>query len=282
MTTDNDSAGITYSANNATLMEGGSGTPYTVVLDTQPSDNVEIEITLPSDSPDNLELSSGTQAADMPNELITLTFTDTDWNSAQMVTLTLVEDSIASGNANVTIMHSSSSSDSDYNSIPAHDLMVTIQDNEMPTVTIPATLSIDEGNSGDIMVSISHEPVQNVEITLTEDSDEASISPGILTFTPGADAEDDFTPNMTGENYDAGTEDDPNIICNANQLQSMKDDLSAHYELGKDIDASSISTNTCPTSTMIGTCTGFQPIGNCGVDGICRDDAFTSNDESIE
>ncbi len=48
-----------------------------------------IQISLPANSPDNLELSSGTQTADMPDELITLTFTSADWNSAQTVTLTL-------------------------------------------------------------------------------------------------------------------------------------------------------------------------------------------------
>ena len=322
MTTDNDTAGITYSASSATLTEGGSDTQYTVVLNTQPSGNVMITISLPADSPDNLELSSGGETADMPNESITLTFTDTDWNSSQMVTLTLVENNIASGNVDITIMHASSSSDLDYNSIPSHDLMVTAQDNEIPTVTITATVTIDEGDSGDISISISHEPTQNVEITLTGNPSGASISPGILTFTPsnwntpkivmititddevftvnntfqisysatvsntnnpyhsilisnttvtiiendtlcdqpGAGAEDNFAPDIDGENYGAGMLNDPYIICNADQLQAMRDELDAFYELGRDIDASSITTNTCRTGTT-GTCTGFQPIG---------------------
>ncbi len=331
MTMDNDSFEISYSISSVTVMEGGSDTSYTVVLNSQPSDDVMIQISLPANSPDNLQLSSGGNTADMPNEFINLTFTATDWNSAQTVTLTFADDDIALGDVDVTIVHASSSSDSNYNSIPVHDLMVTIQDNEMPTVTIPATLSIDEGDTRDIMISISHEPAQNVEITLTETSNEASISPGILTFTPdnwnvpkmatitiqgndiltadrdftvsyvastinemnpyhgvsisnttvtivedettctqpGAGAETDFIPDMPGENYGAGTENDPYIICNANQLQAMRDDLDAFYELGQNIDASTVATNACPTGTT-GTCTGFQPIGNCGVDNICN------------
>ncbi len=331
MTMDNDSFEISYSISSVTVMEGGSDTSYTVVLNSQPSDDVMIQISLPANSPDNLQLSSGGDTADMPNEFINLTFTATDWNSAQTVTLTLADDDIALGDVDVTIVHASSSSDSNYNSIPVHDLMVTIQDNEMPTVTIPATLSIDEGDTRDIMVSISHEPAQNVEITLTETSNEASISPGILTFTPsnwntsktviitttddtvftvnntfqisysavvsntsnpyhsilisnttvtivedettctqpGAGAETDFIPDMPGEGYGAGTENDPYIICNANQLQAMRDDLDAFYELGQNIDASTVATNACPTGTT-GTCTGFQTIGNCGVDNICK------------
>ncbi len=86
---------------------------------------------------------------------------------------------------------------------------------------------------------------------------------------PGAAAEDDFTPNMAGEDYGMGTENDPYIICNAMQLQSMSGNLNAFYELGKDIDASSIMAEyTCPAG-ITGTCTGFQPIGDCGVDGNC-------------
>ncbi len=226
-------------------------------------------------------------------------------------------------------MHASSSSDPDYNSISVHDLMVTIQENEIPTVTISAILTINEGGSGEISVSISHEPAQNVEITLAANLGEASISPGILTFTPGnwnipktanvtitnntvysgdrdllvsysavvsntnnpyhgilksnttitiieddpicsqpgAGAEDDFTPNITGEDYGEGTESDPYIICNADQLQSMRDHLDAHYELGQNIDASSIN----GPYACNGTCTGFQPIGNCGDNGKCFD-----------
>ncbi len=86
MTTDNDSPGITYSANSVTLMEGGSDTQYTVVLNTQPSHDVIIQISLPAIVPDNLQLSSGGQIADMANESITLTFTDTDWDRSKMIT----------------------------------------------------------------------------------------------------------------------------------------------------------------------------------------------------
>ncbi len=69
----------------------------------------------------------------------------------------------------------------------------------------------------------------------------------------GADSKADFS----GGTYGSGTNSDPYLICNAMQLQSMRDDLFAFYELGQDIDVSSI---TGPYSCN-GTCTGFQPIG---------------------
>jgi hypothetical protein len=52
----------------------------------------------------------------------------------------------------------------------------------------------------------------------------------------------------------SGTETDPYIITNAEELQAMRDDLSAYYELGNDIDA-------CDTQNWNGGA-GFEPIGN--------------------
>ncbi len=218
-----DPAGITYSQQDdsplpdtITLTEEDSNSnmvEYTIVLNTQPTANVEMKITLPSNSPSNLSIVSGSQNESGAGSSITLTYTTDTWDTPQTVTLTLVDDDIISGDASVTITHSSTSNDSGYDSIPDHDLVVTTKDEDTPCTT-----------------------------------------------QPGAGAEDDFTPNIAGENYGAGMENDPYIICNADQLQAMRDDLNAYYELGQDIDASSVNTNTCPEGTT-GTCTGFQPIG---------------------
>ncbi len=216
-----DTPGITYAKDNSplpdtiTLTEEDSNSnmvEYTIVLNTQPTANVEIKITLPSDAPSNLNIASGSQNESGAGSSITLTFATDTWDTPQRVSLTLVDDDIISRDASVTITHSSTSNDSGYDSIPDHDLVVTTKDEDTPC---------DQ---------------------------------------PGAGAEDDFTPNIAGENYGAGMENDPYIICNADQLQAMRDDLNAYYELGQDIDASSVNTNTCPEGTT-GTCTGFQPIG---------------------
>ncbi len=223
MPMEEDPAGITYSQQDKsefpdtfTLTEEDSNSnmvEYTIVLNTQPTANVEIKITLPSDAPSNLNIASGSQNESGAGSSITLTFATDTWDTPQRVSLTLVDDDIISEDASVTITHSSTSNDSGYDSIPDHDLVVTTKDEDTPCTT-----------------------------------------------QPGAGAEDDFTPNIAGENYGAGMENDPYIICNADQLQAMRDDLNAYYELGQDIDASSVNTNTCPEGTT-GTCTGFQPIG---------------------
>ncbi len=212
-----DTPGITYAKDNSplpatiTLTEGdsnGNTYAYTIVLNTQPTANVEIEISLPANSPDNLQLNSGSQTIDNADTSITLTFTADNWETSQRVSLTLIDDDIFSRDTSVTITHSSTSGDSGYDSIPDRDLVVTTKD----------------------------------EDTVCGQSDANSKT------------------NFSGGNYGMGTENDPYIICNADQLQAMRDDLNAFYELGQDIDASSVDNDTCPEGTT-GTCTGFQPIG---------------------
>ncbi len=58
----------------------------------------------------------------------------------------------------------------------------------------------------------------------------------------------------------SGTSGDPYIITDVNQLQEMKDNLTAHYALGNDIDASTTQNWEDPENP--GTYFGFEPIGN--------------------
>ena len=51
----------------------------------------------------------------------------------------------------------------------------------------------------------------------------------------------------------SGTETDPYIITNVDELQAMRDDLSAHYQLGNDMDA------TATAGWFEGA--GFEPVG---------------------
>ena len=72
---------------------------------------------------------------------------------------------------------------------------------------------------------------------------------GIL-FTGGVAAEEAPLEELEGE----GTEDDPYVITDVEELQAMNEDLEAHYVLGNDIDAS--ETQTWEAGA------GFEPIGD--------------------
>ena len=72
-------AGVIVTPTELTIAEGGSGT-YTVVLDTQPSGDVTVTIVDPADN------------TDVTAEPDALTFTTTNWNLAQTVTVSTVQD----------------------------------------------------------------------------------------------------------------------------------------------------------------------------------------------
>ena len=78
---DDDTPGVTVSTTSLTVPEGGSAT-YTIVLDTQPTGNVEITATPHSQADPNLTVTSGSS----------LTFGTTNWNTAQTVTVSAAQD----------------------------------------------------------------------------------------------------------------------------------------------------------------------------------------------
>ena len=325
---------------------------YSIILNTRPSSNVEIKITLPSGSPNNLSISSGSQNESGAGSSITLIFSTDDWDTAQIVSLLLADDGIsASYPNNLTLPHIVMSGDPDYNNVALNraitlDLIDTEPEviYQKDGVSLPATIELTEGEdtgyryeivlnsqpSSQVVITIrltgnlpenlklldaneSRNPVNFTSITFTNrnwniakevdlivmDNEDYFGSPltivrlshAITTTDPGYAGllnknvaihfiEDETACGQPGGSMNnfpvdgtlgAGAMDNPYIICNADQLQVMRNDPNAHYELGRDIDASFISTNTCPTGTT-GTCTGFQPIGDCGVDNSCGND----------
>lgn len=118
--TDNDTAGVTVteSGGSTVVTEGGATDTYTVVLTSQPTADVTI-----TPSPN-------AQVSVSPT---TLTFTAANWNSAQTVTVTAVDDSDIEGNHTGTVSHSASSSDTTYNGISIASLTPNITDNDRAT-----------------------------------------------------------------------------------------------------------------------------------------------------
>ncbi len=348
-----DPAGITYSqqddsplSDTITLTEEDSNSnmvEYTIVLNSQPTANVEMKITLPSNSPSNLSIVSGSQNESGAGSSITLTYTTDTWDTPQTVTLTLADDEMSSS-INGSLTHIVTSGDPNYNNKDTLNRTIELQlrDTEAGVLyqkdnaSLPETIELTEGTDSQYsyMIVLAKQPTDDVtiQISLSVDSpDNLRIDEGgtpvtftsiifsvdewdmpqtinlaftdndiffgpimstLTHITSSTDAEYDNLPNknlmisliddetvctqsgadsktdFSGGTYGTGTENDPYIICNGLQLQSMSGNLNAFYELGRDFNASSISTDTCPAGTT-GTCTGFQPIGDCGVDDIC-------------
>src|SRR5258707_10238719 len=89
---DNDVAGVTVNRiSGLTTSEAGGSATFTVVLNTQPTANVTIGLA-------SNDLTEGTVAP------ASLTFTTANWNVAQTVTVTGVDDAIVDGNIAYTIV----------------------------------------------------------------------------------------------------------------------------------------------------------------------------------
>ena len=112
--TDNDERGVTVSPGVLTFSEGASAT-YTVVLDTEPTEVVTVTPSL-GGSPD------------LTFEPSSLTFTPSDWDTAQTMTVSATEDDDASHDSSI-ISHAAQGAE--YASLVDGEISVTISDNEV-------------------------------------------------------------------------------------------------------------------------------------------------------
>ena len=155
---DNDTAAITLSTATLTVTEGGTAT-YTVQLATEPSDDVTIAVARKTGNDHDTDLSVKTGAS--------LTFTTTNWSTAQTVTLQAAEDADAI-NGTATFTHTAS--DGGYDDVDA-ELIATESDNDTPGITLSAsTLTVSEGNEASYQVKLATRPAANVTVTVRRKS----------------------------------------------------------------------------------------------------------------
>ncbi len=124
---------------------------FTVVLDTQPSSDVTVTVTAPT----GLEL-DGPDAGSTFGSSEALTFTDSNWGTAQTVTVRATDDSTDSPiGRELTVTYSTSSSDSDYSGLSGNAATVTVVDDDPTTVTLAgAAGNITEGETKTFTVTL--------------------------------------------------------------------------------------------------------------------------------
>ncbi len=174
--------GITVTPTSLTIDEGGTGT-FTVVLTTEPTDNVTIGVS-----------SSDTAAGTIPIASASLEFTPdsgaTPWDNPQTVTVTAVPDYIIGSAAGYIIdLDVAASADSNYDGLDPDDVSVTNTDTDVADfdVQIPAGgLTTDEdGSQATFTIKLMSKPSDDVTIAISSDSiDEGTVLPASLTFTP--------------------------------------------------------------------------------------------------
>ena len=119
--TDDDVPSIPVSKPDLTVTEQDvTGDSYTVVLGSRPTAVVTVTI-------------AGHSGTDVTPNPATLTFSTTNWNTAQTVTVTAGNDADTT-NDTVTLTHSATSADSDYSGISIASVTVTVNDNDPANV----------------------------------------------------------------------------------------------------------------------------------------------------
>ena len=152
--TDDDTAGVTISETSLTIEEGVTSS-YTVVLDTVPAGDVTVT-------------AGGIAGTDLTLGTTTLTFSTSDWNVPQTVTVTAAQDDDAIDEATTMIVHTVASvADGDYQDLPADDVAVTITDDDTAGVTFSeSSLTIGEGGTSSYSVVLDTRPAGDVTVTV--------------------------------------------------------------------------------------------------------------------
>jgi uncharacterized protein (DUF1800 family) len=149
---------ITPSDGFTVVNEQGTVTDtYTLVLAARPSGDVTVTMT-------------GNQVSLSPG---TVTFTPANWNSAQTITVTALDDAITEPEVGGSVIHVVTSTDPVYNGSPAATLAVSIIDDDTPGVLVrhsSGNTTVTEGGSLDsFAVLLASQPQANVTVTLDAD-----------------------------------------------------------------------------------------------------------------
>ena len=168
--TDDDASGVTISTSGLTVAENTGTATYTVKLNSKPSANVTV-------TPASSDTSKATVSG-------ALTFTTTNWSTAQTVTVTGVEDaSSVLGGRTATISHSATSTDANYTIGTGFSVTVGITENDPGVVASKTTLAVNENATATYTVVLTSKPTASVTVTpVSSATAEATVS-GALTFT---------------------------------------------------------------------------------------------------
>ena len=165
-----------------TTTESGGTATFSVVLNIAPTADVLIGVNSNNTNEGTVNVSN-------------LTFTAANWNIAQTVTVSGVDDLLIDGNQTYSIvLASATSSDANYNGLNPNDVTVVNNDNDLPLINIttsPQTVVEGLATSQVYTVSLNTASTQSITVqyatsngTATSGSDYTSTT-GTLTFNAG-------------------------------------------------------------------------------------------------
>jgi hypothetical protein len=172
--TDNDTAGFTVSAASGPTTEAGGQASFSVVLNSQPADDVTVHF-------GTTDLSEGKTATDR------LTFTPVNWKAPQQVLVTGVNDDLADGNQPYSITFSATTGgDAAYTALTPAAVAFTNTDDDSAGITVSAISgpTTEAGGQASFTVALTSQPTADVSLTLASNTPaEGTLSTSSLTFT---------------------------------------------------------------------------------------------------
>lgn len=174
---DEDTPGFTIAPAAAlTTIETGTKATFSIVLDSRPTADVVVTHT-------STDLTEGTVGPAVT------TFTPDNWNVAQQVTVTGIDDKVTDSDVDFQITHVASSADPAYEGLPVRAVDVTNLDDETPTVfLVPAgdQVTTEAGGTATYQMRLSSRPRSGTVVTIdlqSSDLTEGNASIGIINFT---------------------------------------------------------------------------------------------------
>jgi hypothetical protein len=153
---------------NTAVTEGGATDSYTIVLNAQPSASVTVTPT-----PD----------AQVTVSPPSLTFTTSNWNTPQPITVTAVDDAIAEGAHTGTVTHAASGGG--YTGVAIPNVVAAITDNDTAGVTIvesSGSTAVTEGGATDsYTMRLTSQAYSDVTIAISPNA-QLTTNPTSLTF----------------------------------------------------------------------------------------------------
>lgn len=175
--TDNDAAGLTVRLPNGVIniAEDGPTDTYYIKLNSQPSSTVTLSFTAEN------------QATATP---ALVTFTPSNWNVEQEITMSAIQDFIIEGPHTASVVYTASSVDASYSGKTASFTIDISDDDSMyPGVNFIETNGITEVVQGasetdTYTITLTSKPTANVKIKIVTDNAIATTSAGVYWFTP--------------------------------------------------------------------------------------------------
>ncbi len=190
---------------------------FDVVLTNAPTDTVTVTV-----DPNGIlgQATVSSQNGNMVGDALELTFTTSDWDQPQTVTVTVIDDSDSEDRFSNPIVFGTDSTDPDFASGYVSDyVMVTIYDNERADLVVFQTgidtFVSEHGDTDTYVVAVSKEPSSDVTVNCVDNFSQVQLDPATFALTST-----DWMPKTVTVSAvdDVSVENDPHITTVINTV----------------------------------------------------------------